>query len=96
MAVVAPKLVATTPAAKQLFAAFDSDSTGSVDVDELFSGLGILNPSFDLATNNSVCFDLFDHNGDGFISGADIVHMLWTIVRLNHVTIADDVVEVRL
>ena len=30
-----------------------------------------------------VCFDLFDLNSDGFISGADLVEMLSTVVRLN-------------
>ena len=30
-----------------------------------------------------VCFDLFDLNSDGFISGADLAEMLCTVVRLN-------------
>ena len=30
-----------------------------------------------------VCFDLFDLNSDGYISGADLVEMLSTVVRLN-------------
>ena len=30
-----------------------------------------------------VCFDLFDLNSDGFISGADLVEMLNTVVRFN-------------
>jgi Ca2+-binding EF-hand superfamily protein len=66
-----------------LFHAFDSDGTGSVDVDELFCGVSILNPMSCELSKMQVCFDLFDHNGCGFISGVDIVHMIWTIIRLN-------------
>ena len=41
---VAPKLVSTKGLAKNLFEAFDSDGTGSVDIDELFCGISILSP----------------------------------------------------
>ena len=41
---VAPKLVSTKSLAKNLFEAFDSDGTGSVDIDELFCGISILSP----------------------------------------------------
>ena len=42
--VVAPGLVSTDNLAANLFEAFDSDGTGSVDVDELFCGISILSP----------------------------------------------------
>jgi len=41
---VAPGLVSTNSLAANLFEAFDSDGTGSVDVDELFCGISILSP----------------------------------------------------
>ena len=41
---VAPGLVSTEELAANLFEAFDSDGTGSVDVDELFCGISILSP----------------------------------------------------
>ena len=77
--IVAPGLVSTSALAYNLFQAFDSDTTGSVDVDELFCGVGILSPMAAASRKMEVCFDLFDHNGDGAISGGDIVHMLSTV-----------------
>jgi Ca2+-binding EF-hand superfamily protein len=73
----------STTTAAALFAAFDSDGTGSVDVDELFCGLGLLLPQNSLIRKLEVCFELFDHNRDSYISGADIVHVVWTVMRLN-------------
>ena len=53
--VVAPDLVSDVHEARNLFSAFDSDGTGSVDVDELFCGVGILTPMAAASRKMEIC-----------------------------------------
>ncbi|DAZ96202.1 TPA: hypothetical protein N0F65_012392 [Lagenidium giganteum] len=65
----------------RLFTAFDTDKNGFVDFNELSSGLSILcGGSRD--DKVQAAFDLYDTNGDGFISEEEMVHYLASVFKL--------------
>ena len=71
--VVAPDLVSDVHEARNLFSAFDSDGTGSVDVDELFCGVGILTPMAAASRKMEIC-TLLTVSSHSYISSQKILH----------------------
>uniref|UniRef100_H0V0L4 Calaxin n=1 Tax=Cavia porcellus TaxID=10141 RepID=H0V0L4_CAVPO len=58
-----------------VFRGFDKDNDGSINVTEWVNGLSLFLRG-SLEEKMKYCFDVFDLNGDGFISKEEMFHML--------------------
>lgn len=71
------------PLVRRVVDTFDSDHSGEVDFAEFISALSI----FSMATNKDkkmeFCFRVYDVDGDGFVSNADLFHVLKAMVGNN-------------
>jgi len=65
----------------RLFTAFDQDGNGFVDFSELASGLSVLCGG-DRASKVRASFELYDYNGDGFISLDEMTRYLTSVYRV--------------
>lgn len=66
----------------RLFTAFDTDANGVVDLNELASGLSVLCGGDTRDAKVQAAFELYDTDGDGLISEAEMVHYLGSVFRL--------------
>ncbi|KAG2529304.1 hypothetical protein JM16_001833 [Phytophthora kernoviae] len=66
----------------RLFTAFDADQSGSIDFNELISGLSILCGASTRDQKVLAAFRVYDRNGDGVISEDEMTHYLGSVFKL--------------
>ncbi|RLN65388.1 hypothetical protein BBJ29_004853 [Phytophthora kernoviae] len=66
----------------RLFTAFDADQSGSIDFNELISGLSILCGASTRDQKVLAAFRVYDRNGDGVISEDGMTHYLGSVFKL--------------
>ncbi|KAG7395517.1 hypothetical protein PHYBOEH_003657 [Phytophthora boehmeriae] len=66
----------------RLFTAFDADQSGSINVNELISGLSILCGASNRDEKVLAAFRVYDRNGDGVISEVEMTHYLGSVFKL--------------
>jgi len=80
------ELSACRPISRRVFRAFDSNSNGLVDHDELVSGLSVLCAGSQDDKIRAV-FNLYDENGDGVISVPEMTKYLTAVFRVIYDTV---------
>ncbi|CAI5740369.1 unnamed protein product [Peronospora farinosa] len=70
---------------RRLFRAFDTDNSNTVDYGELASGLSVLSGS-SMDDKVRVAFQLYDINGDGYITHEEMVSYMTSIFRVMYET----------
>lgn len=72
------------PLVRRIISVVDSDHNGEVDFEEFVAALSVLtNPTEQNQDRLKFTFRVYDCDGDGFISNADLFHVLKTMVGAN-------------
>lgn len=75
--------VSDNPIAPRFVQLFDRDKNGMVDFEEFLSGLSVFGRKGKLQDKLHFIFQLYDMNGDGFISNGDLFKALKMMVGHN-------------
>lgn len=71
------------PLVRRVIATMDSDKNGEVDFKEFVTGLAVFANQDNIEDKYKFTFNLYDVNGDGFISNGDLFTILKTMVGNN-------------
>mmetsp|Transcript_170 Transcript_170/g.367 ORF Transcript_170/g.367 Transcript_170/m.367 type:complete len:180 (-) Transcript_170:88-627(-) len=71
------------PLVRRVVDTFDADNSGEVDFSEFISALGIFSIQTAKEEKMKFCFRVYDVDGDGFVSNADLFHVLKAMVGNN-------------
>lgn len=76
-----------------MFDLFDRDGSGSIDFREFLVGLAILCDRADPATKLAFCFRMYDLDGDGCISRAELYKIVESCLLQNALVLPADVLS---